>query len=77
MGFWNLKENLYIESSYPTYVLWMKNSFNLLGVFKDVKIAVAGSTRSVHPSEALDLNKFRKSESIDEGKCFHDPKTQM
>ena len=55
----------------------MKNSFNLLGVFKDVKIAVAGSTRSVHPSEALDLNKFRKSESIDEGKCFHDPKTQM
>ena len=48
----------------------MKNSFNLLGVFKDVKIAVAGSTRSVHPSDALDLNKFRKSDSIDEGKDF-------
>ena len=50
-----------------------EKSFVLLGVFKDVKIAVAGSTRSVHPSEALDLNKFRKSESIDEGKRFHDP----
>ena len=62
-----------IASSYVTYELWMKNSFNLLGVFKDVKIAVAGSTRSVHPSDALDLNKFRKSDSIDEGKWFQGP----
>ena len=42
----------------------------LLGVFKDVKIAVAGSTRSVHPSDAYDFTKVKKVDSKDEGKDF-------
>ena len=47
-----------------------KKSSALLGVFKDVKIAVAGSTRSVHPSDAYDFTKVKKVDSNDEGKVW-------
>ena len=47
-----------------------EKSFVLLGVFKDVKIAVAGSTRSVHPSDADTLNNVRRNDSKYEGKNF-------
>ena len=47
-----------------------EKSFVPLGVFKDVKIAVAGSTRSVHPSDADTLNNVRRNDSKYEGKNF-------
>ena len=47
-----------------------EKSFVLLGVFKDVKIAVAGSTRSVQPSDADTLNNVRRNDSKYEGKIF-------
>ena len=49
-----------------------EKSFVLLGVFKDVKIAVAGSTRSVHPSDVDTLNNSRRNDSKYGGKSFVD-----
>ena len=51
----------------PRVAIKQKSSA-LLGVFKDVKIAVAGSTRAVHPSDAFDFTKVKRVDSKYEGK---------